>query len=69
MRDHAGLMEADLRKYVEQIDLLDGKMDGKVRHLNEKVACAGCDRTILGTSNVCPYCGTLLKRKSVFSNA
>jgi hypothetical protein len=30
LRDHAGLLESDLRKYVEKIDLLDGKQDGKV---------------------------------------
>lgn len=69
LRDHSGLMEADLRKYVEKIDLLDGKQDGKVATHPEKLECTGCGRTVLGTSNVCAYCGTALKRKNVFSNA
>ena len=69
LRDHSGLMEADLRKYVEKIDLLDGNQDGKVRTQPEKVECTGCGRTLLATSNVCAYCGTALKRKNVFSNA
>ena len=69
LRDHSGLMEADLRKYVEKIDLLDGKQDGKVTAQTEKVECTGCGRTVLGTSNVCAYCGTALRRKNIFSNA
>lgn len=69
LRDHSGLMEADLRKYVEKIDLLDGKQDGKVTAQAEKVECTGCGRTVLGTANVCAYCGTALRRKNLFSNA
>lgn len=67
LRDHAGLLESDLRKYVEKIDMLDGKLDGKAS-IQEKVNCEGCNRLILGTSSVCAYCGTRVKRKNVFAN-
>jgi type I site-specific restriction endonuclease len=69
LRDHAGLLESDLRKYVEQIDLLDGKRDGKATTSQEKTTCTGCDRSVIGTSTVCVYCGTPLKRTGVFSGA
>ena len=57
LRDHSGLMESDLKKYVEKIDLLDGKRDGKVDHKKEKVHCKQCKRVYLSTSPVCPWCG------------
>ena len=57
LRDHSGLMESDLKKYVEEIDLLDGKKDGKVDHSTEKVQCNNCNRIYLTTSLVCPWCG------------
>jgi type I site-specific restriction endonuclease len=69
LRDHSGLLESDLRKYVEQIDLLDGKRDGKATTQQEKTRCTGCSRSVMGTSTVCAYCGTPLKRGGVFSGA
>ena len=57
LRDHSGLMESDLRKYVEKIDLLDGHADGKVRMRTQKTTCAGCSREVMSTSLVCAYCG------------
>ena len=66
LRDHTGLREADLRKYVEQIDLLDGKRDGVASAPTEKVKCPGCERTVLATSASCVYCGTKLPRSRLF---
>jgi hypothetical protein len=66
LRDHAGLLESDLRKYVEKIDLLDGKRDGKTTSSQEKATCTGCNRSVIGTSTVCVYCGTPIKRKGLF---
>jgi len=68
LKDHTGLLESDLKKYVENLDLTDGKLDGKV-HIKETVDCTGCSRSILTTSHHCPYCGNQLKRKNVFSRA
>ncbi len=58
LRDHSGLLESDLRKYVEQIDLLDGQRDGKYSVKKEKVNCPACGRVNLNTALVCVYCGT-----------
>jgi RNase P subunit RPR2 len=66
LRDRLGLSEAELRKYVEQIDLLDGKKDGKAPTSQEKTICEGCSRSVIGTSAVCVYCGTPLKRATSF---
>ncbi len=65
LKDHSGLMESDLKRYIEKVDLMDGKADGRI-NTKEKVGCSGCGRTILTTALACPYCGAALKRKSVF---
>lgn len=69
LKDHTGLMESDLRKYVESTDLLDGRSDGKATQAKERVPCHSCDRIVLNTAVVCPYCGTRQKQKSVFGGA
>ena len=68
LKEHSGLTEGDLKKYIEKVDLMDGKLDGKA-HTKEKVHCGGCDRYILATALACPYCGQALKVKSPFSRA
>ena len=69
LRDHSGLLESDLRKYVESTDLLDGKADGKVSHAKERRPCPGCDRIVLSTAVACPYCGTRQRARNVFGGA
>ncbi|WP_406665100.1 hypothetical protein [Gallaecimonas sp. GXIMD1310] len=69
LRDHSGLLESDLRKYVETIDLMDGKRDGKVSFAKEKVTCQGCGRVMLSTSLVCAYCGNNMSSKNPFHGA
>ena len=69
LKDHTGIMESDLRKYVETTDLLDGRADGKAAERTERTTCTGCDRTILNTAVVCAYCGTRQQKKNVFSGA
>lgn len=66
LRDHSGLLESDLKKYVEKLDLLDGHRDGKYTE-NETLECSGCSRKILSKSLSCPYCGSRMNRKSAFS--
>lgn len=50
-----GISEEDLARKVHEIDLRDGKLDGKRRP--ELQRCAGCDRTIAGGRTSCLYCG------------
>lgn len=68
LKEHSGLTEGDLKKYVEKVDLMDGKADGRV-NTKEKCDCKQCGRTILTSSLACPYCGGNLNRKSAFSRA
>lgn len=63
LRDHSGLVESDLRKYVEKVDLMDGRQDGKVTTKEERVNCNACDRVILNTAIVCAYCGAYSSTK------
>ena len=67
LKEHSGLTENDLRKYIEQVDLMDGKLDGRI-NTKGQCKCSGCQRTLLTTALACPYCGTPLKRKSAFAN-
>jgi len=57
LRDHSGLMDSDLRKYMEHLDMLDGQKDGRISAEKEIMACKGCDRKILSTSITCAFCG------------
>lgn len=69
LRDHSGLLESDLRRYVQEIDLLDGKRDGKVHHKKEKIDCTGCGRVQLSNAIVCAYCGGSLNQRNPFAGA
>ena len=46
LKDHTGLTEGDLRKYIEKVDLMDGKADGKI-NTKERSDCLNCNRTVL----------------------
>jgi hypothetical protein len=55
LREKTGLTEQDLLKKVEEIDLSDGVLDGKVRSTVAK--CAQCGRAISPRHRRCIYCG------------
>jgi len=57
LRDHTGLTDSDLKKYVQNIDLMDGVKDGKAAASKEKTNCTSCKRIILSNALVCVYCG------------
>ena len=52
-----GCTDAELVRRVNEIDLRDGRLDGKVA--NETIApdCTHCGRKIIGNRPVCLYCG------------
>lgn len=58
LKDHTGLTEADLRRCVTEVDLLDGAADGKIGRKKGAIDCPSCSRRILRSSLVCVYCGT-----------
>ena len=55
MRDKLGVTDVDLVERINDIDLSDGKLDGKVR--KTAVACPKCKRTISQRFPRCMYCG------------
>jgi len=55
LRDRTGLTEEDLVNRVNEIDLSDGKLDGKVRRGG--VCCPSCGRTVARRFRKCLYCG------------
>ena len=55
MRDKLGLDDVQLVERINDIDLSDGKLDGKVR--KTAVTCPKCGRTIAPRFAKCMYCG------------
>lgn len=53
-----GLTDEDLKRYVEKVDLADGKLDGKMDRKGSAMDCPKCKRRILKSAIVCPWCGT-----------
>ncbi|MFQ5491149.1 MAG: hypothetical protein ACE5GE_10535 [Phycisphaerae bacterium] len=56
LRDKLNVSEEELVQRVNDIDLTDGRLDGKVRKANAH-ACPGCGRTIAKRFPKCMYCG------------
>ena len=59
-REH-GLKEEDLITMVEDIDLRDGKLDGKVAK-QENPDCPHCGRKLMRNNSICIYCGAVVSR-------
>lgn len=56
MRDKLGVSEEELVNRVNEIDLSDGKLDGKVRRA--AVQCNKCGKNVARRFQKCIYCGT-----------
>lgn len=52
-----GLTDEDLKRYIEKVDLADGKLDGKMDRQGSAMDCPRCKRRILRSASVCPWCG------------
>ena len=55
LRDKLGVTDEQLISRINEIDLSDGKLDGKVR--KQAVTCPKCRRTISPRFPQCMYCG------------
>ena len=51
----------DLVRMVQDIDLRDGQLDGKVAK-KPNPACPQCGRTLMGRHPICIYCGAVCHR-------
>lgn len=67
LREKTDLTEDDLLERIKQIDLADGKEDGKVRA--EITECPECGRTLSRRHRQCMYCGCEKLTTSGFDNA
>lgn len=57
LKEHTGLTDADLKRYIEKVDLADGKLDGKMARNTGAMDCPKCSRRILKSATVCAWCG------------
>lgn len=61
LRDKLGVTDEELVARVNEIDLTDGKLDGKVRKTAVTV-CEKCTRTVSMRFRKCTYCGHEIDR-------
>lgn len=57
LAERADLQEVDLIEKMSEIDLRDGKLDGRKDTKNGPRDCSRCKRTMLTDRPVCLYCG------------
>ena len=62
-RAHPSLTDDQLASAVQEIDLSDGRLDGRVRH--DASQCPSCRRPIAGRHERCLYCGQEVERREV----
>jgi hypothetical protein len=55
LRDRLGVSDEDLEKRIEEVDLSDGKLDGKITRT--VVKCLRCSRMVSRRHKKCLYCG------------
>jgi len=64
LKEKTGATEVQLLALIEEIDLRDGKLDGRCAKPPAK--CANCQRIVSVRTNVCLYCGAIQERSTVF---
>lgn len=60
LSERVGVTEQELMAKIEEIDLRDGKLDGKIANATQP--CSGCGRANNAKRLRCLYCGTVLPR-------
>ena len=60
LSERLGVTEQELVAKIEEIDMRDGKLDGKIA--SAKQQCPGCGRSNNSKRSRCLYCGTNLPR-------
>lgn len=58
VRQETDLTDADIAKKIEEIDLRDGKRDGRIT--GRPMMCTKCGRPTHTRQRACMYCGTLV---------
>lgn len=60
LSEKLGVTDQELMAKIQEIDLRDGKLDGKLANVTQ--ACPGCARSNNAKRVRCLYCGTILPR-------
>lgn len=55
LKEKTGLSDEDLNTRIQEIDLADGYLDGRIRAV--AVKCPHCNQTLSKKHNRCLYCG------------
>lgn len=58
LQEQHGYTDDQLIQRVQEIDMQDGKLDGKVAKDKIRPDCPQCGRKLMGKRPVCLYCGT-----------
>lgn len=66
LKAHTGLTDAELKQYIEKVDLADGKLDGKISRKSGAMDCPECSRRILKSAVTCPWCSKRLATGNAF---
>lgn len=61
LKEEHGYVDEDLIKKIMEIDMRDGRLDGRVAK-SEPVVCPKCGRPASRTRSLCMYCGGLIVR-------
>ncbi|MDA0991681.1 MAG: hypothetical protein O3A51_13140 [Verrucomicrobia bacterium] len=59
LKEQNGYTDEQLVQMIQDIDLRDGKLDGKVAKSAERPTCTGCGRTLIRRQAKCLYCGAV----------
>ena len=62
LKEERGYSDDDLMARIEEIDMRDGKLDGRVA-AEPKPECPECGRVLIGHHPLCLYCGTAIQRE------
>ena len=63
LKEEHGYSDEDLIKKIAEIDMRDGKLDGRVKPVSkEKSVCKNCGRPVGKRRPTCLYCGAALVR-------
>jgi len=69
VRQATDLKDEDLQKLMQEIDLQDGKPDGRNANNTTVVHCAKCGKTLLKGQSACAYCGEPITHGGAFRHA
>jgi len=61
LKEHHGYTDDELIRRIHEIDMRDGRLDGKVAK-QPNPPCPQCGRTLMNKHSVCLYCGTAVAR-------